>query len=507
MLTIEYKGNTYYLDTDSRLVYTKKFVDEGYKELITQGYQTIDEDDKINPDSTTKISETYAVGKIGSMTVSQAWKKVLEAEESDLLKAIQATNINDGDDKDLREALKVLYTEDLSTVKNNVATARDSIVSTLKNVSALEYDGSGAEITTVSWNPYDSSTSDLSVTATTVAGSSWNSSSNVSKTSMVEDMISAIDAYAKGNYTVTDSDSDEWAADDAAKNVMDTLTTTNPSDEKLAEDVTNGKFSDSTDNGQLDNLAQSEVIYLAALACEHYKVPTFKVADAFTNRGELLENVLPDDKIGTVKYGEKQSDGTYPVTGVYVSFFDVDAGHNVTVAKDTVDFTFTTIEQRLVSYQGDENYISMVKMNGANDKSSDLVNLTGYDLFGCDIFDNANSGNDYSGCAMLNDMLTVYTKTNACDELWLTSDGVTLSDVSHATIIISETTLGSRLNLYESVSEMLDNQSTTITNDITNVSGTDVAELATKLMELTTLYNMALSLGGRVLPQSLADYL
>ena len=97
--------------------------------------------------------------------------------------------------------------------------------------------------------------------------------------------------------------------------------------------------------------------------------------------------------------------------------------------------------------------------------------------------------------------------TNACDELWLTSDGVTLSDVSHATIIISETTLGSRLNLYESVSEMLDNQSTTITNDITNVSGTDVAELATKLMELTTLYNMALSLGGRVLPQSLADYL
>ena len=54
---------------------------------------------------------------------------------------------------------------------------------------------------------------------------------------------------------------------------------------------------------------------------------------------------------------------------------------------------------------------------------------------------------------------------------------------------------------------MLYNQSVTITNDITNVSGTDVAELATRLMEITTLYNMALALGGRVLPQSLADYL
>ena len=117
------------------------------------------------------------------------------------------------------------------------------------------------------------------------------------------------------------------------------------------------------------------------------------------------------------------------------------------------------------------------------------------------------SGNEQSGCAMLNNMLTVYTFTNACDEHWLSSDGVTLSDVAHGTVTIAETTLGSRLSLYSDFSEMLDNQSVTITNDITNVSGTDVAELATKLMEITTLYNMALSLGGRVLPQSLADYL
>jgi flagellar hook-associated protein 3 FlgL len=39
------------------------------------------------------------------------------------------------------------------------------------------------------------------------------------------------------------------------------------------------------------------------------------------------------------------------------------------------------------------------------------------------------------------------------------------------------------------------------------VSGTDVAALATKLMQMTTLYNLSLSMGGRILPQSLADYL
>jgi flagellar hook-associated protein 3 FlgL len=54
---------------------------------------------------------------------------------------------------------------------------------------------------------------------------------------------------------------------------------------------------------------------------------------------------------------------------------------------------------------------------------------------------------------------------------------------------------------------MLDNQNALVTGDITDLDSTDVAELATKLMEMTTIYNLALSLGGRVLPQSLADYL
>ena len=171
------------------------------------------------------------------------------------------------------------------------------------------------------------------------------------------------------------------------------------------------------------------------------------------------------------------------------------------------DANFTTISQKIVTYSGDDNYISMVKLNGANDRASDIVNITGQDLFGSDIFDNADSGNSQSGSALINNMLTLHAKTNAADEHWLSSDGITLADSSHSTVVISETTLGSRLQLYNSVAEMLDNQNVTITNDITEVSGTDIAQLATRLMEMTTLYNMALSLGGRVLPQSLADYL
>lgn len=182
-------------------------------------------------------------------------------------------------------------------------------------------------------------------------------------------------------------------------------------------------------------------------------------------------------------------------------------GVEVSVNGETKNLKFTTILQKIVTYTGDDNHISMVKLNGANDARSDIVNLTGQDIWGCDIFDDETSGNEKSGTAMLNNIITVYNKTESCDSHWLSSDGITLADVAHATLNIAETTLGARMQLYTNVEDMLENQSTIITGDITDLSSADVAQLAIQLTELTTIYNLALSLGGRVLPQTLAEYL
>ena len=170
-------------------------------------------------------------------------------------------------------------------------------------------------------------------------------------------------------------------------------------------------------------------------------------------------------------------------------------------------YTFKTIKQNIVTYNGDENLISMVKLNGATDPSSDTVNSTGSRMFGRDIFDNEASGNEASGTAMLNNLYCICAKVEGCDTAWMSSDGVTVADVAHATLVVEETRVGSRQQLYANVSEMLEVQSDNITEDITNVSGTDIAQLATQLMQMTTLYNLSLSMGGRILPQSLADYL
>lgn len=170
-------------------------------------------------------------------------------------------------------------------------------------------------------------------------------------------------------------------------------------------------------------------------------------------------------------------------------------------------FKFQTVTQQIATYQGDPKYISMTKKNGTTEPTSDTVNVNGQDIWGSDIFDNADSGNQASGTAMLNSMLTVHAEVVGCNFSWLSDDGQTVSDQAHATTVNTETKLGARQQLYESVKTMLGNQQTLIQGDITDVMSTDVAQLATKLMEQQTVYNMSLALGGRILPASLADYL
>lgn len=172
-----------------------------------------------------------------------------------------------------------------------------------------------------------------------------------------------------------------------------------------------------------------------------------------------------------------------------------------------VTFKFETVMQQIVSFTGDNKYISMVKKNGTTEPTADSVNATAADMFGTDIFDDADSGNAASGTAMLNQLLTIHAKVEAGDNIWMDTDGVTVADEAHAQTIKAETKLGARSQLYTSVNVMLNTQNERITSDITDTSSTDVARLAVKLMQEQTIYNMSLSLGGRILPQSLADYL
>ena len=180
-------------------------------------------------------------------------------------------------------------------------------------------------------------------------------------------------------------------------------------------------------------------------------------------------------------------------------------------ATSKVKMEFVALKQFVVNYQGDSKQISMVKRNGLTDPTADTVNVVGQALSGSDIFDSKNSGNQVngasSGSASINDLFMVAAKMEAGDVKWLASEGITITDKAHAQVVEAQTSIAARQNVYESVSTMLDKQSATITEDISNASDADVAKLAIDLMTMQTIYNMSLSVGSRILPQSLADYL
>ena len=179
---------------------------------------------------------------------------------------------------------------------------------------------------------------------------------------------------------------------------------------------------------------------------------------------------------------------------------------SVTVDGQTVNLEFSTTQQYIVKYHGDAKYISMVKRTGGVDPATDSVNQTGQNVFGSDIFD-YDDNNPSSGTAMLNELLYAVAKIDSADYQWAANDGLTIADSAHSQVLGAETTMAARQQAYTAASDMLVTQNESITSDITDVSSTDVAYLATKLMEYQTIYSLSLSVGSKILPGTLADYL
>lgn len=181
------------------------------------------------------------------------------------------------------------------------------------------------------------------------------------------------------------------------------------------------------------------------------------------------------------------------------------AKYNVTVDGKQVNLKLSTTKQYIVKYAGDDKYISMVKKNGGVDKATDTVNVTGQDINGCDLFDVGNK--PHSGTARLNQLLYTVAKLDGADYKWAGEQGMTIADSAHATVLGAQTKMAARQQAYNSSSSMLVAQNESITSDISDVSSTDVAQLATKLMEYQTIYSLSLSVGSKILPGTLADYL
>ena len=430
MLTVQSDaGDTYYLDTNTGYLYSKDFMDEGYKEIISQNRYTVDP----TQDAVAKLSGDFFNN--GTSTFSDA---------------SEITNFKISDFFDSRGIVR-----DTVDTSGDSAVANVGLAFTNNSTGELTQFDNGTELTMAAGSTVTAQPGSLLVYSDT--DNAWHFGETAGEAVTLDDSVQIMTqngntyTYATFNQAVADGD----------------VTLTN--------------------NMWIRTLTDADI--------------TFNDAQTVTVSGDNY--VINGNKV-SMNSGTNFTDSNG--TGYTL------ADHNKTLSAidsegNTINLQLTTIKQTIVSYAGDENYISMAKLNGSADQSSDTVNLTGSDIFGRDLFDGVNSGNEPSGCAMLNNMITVYAKVNADDQHWIGADGVELADQIHQTTNRAEAKLGSRQQLYTAVKDMLITQSETITSDIVDVSGTDIAKLATSLMEQSSVFSLALSMGGRILPMSLADYL
>lgn len=224
-----------------------------------------------------------------------------------------------------------------------------------------------------------------------------------------------------------------------------------------------------------------------------------------SNMAAGISVVRADDAVGNIGTMDAAAINTnFQANGV-ITDDGRDWSQDVTIDGNTVTLKFATVSQYIVQYNGDDKYISMVTENGAINPSADTVNQTGQDVFGSDIFDAGEAHK--SGTAVLNNLLAVVAKVEAADYNWASQNGITVADKAHSVVLGAETTMAARNQAYQATQTMLLTQNESITSDITEVASTDIGWLATKLMEYQTIYSLSLSVGGKTLPGTLADYL
>lgn len=261
----------------------------------------------------------------------------------------------------------------------------------------------------------------------------------------------------------------------------------------LTDDSSNTYYMDTT-NGKL---------YTKDYVDSGYKETVTNNSTATTDE---LQTAIQSNSVGTLDGFDKDTIFTTVTNGGTGTTFNTSGQLNVTnsftstINGTSIALTFSTSDQTVVTYSGDNKKISMPIQSGAADPNIDSVNATGNDLFGTDIFGG-------QGSEVLNNLYQIVSHMKSGDTNWLSSDGITLANDAHDQVLSAETTVAARNASYSLAKTTLENQNTQIDTDITNLSGTDVAELIVSLQTAQTLYNMSLALGSYILPLSLADYL
>lgn len=145
--------------------------------------------------------------------------------------------------------------------------------------------------------------------------------------------------------------------------------------------------------------------------------------------------------------------------------------------------------------------ITMKVSPGATDPVRDKVNVDGLQLFGA-----GTSGAAADPAKILNDLEAIKQAVLSKDPTVITAQITTLQ-TNHDFVLGALTTVGTRQATYENIKSRLALDYSTITSDLANNEDLDTSKAAIDFQIANNVYNAALAMGAKVLPQSLVDYL
>ncbi|WP_425058507.1 hypothetical protein SCACP_31610 [Sporomusa carbonis] len=149
-----------------------------------------------------------------------------------------------------------------------------------------------------------------------------------------------------------------------------------------------------------------------------------------------------------------------------------------------------------VTYNGDNNKISMLIKPGTTTPAQDSVNLTGIDIFG--------PNNE-----MLQHMIDIKNQlqSGTPDLDAVLNTGLANLEADHDKLLQAQTQLGARMASYELAQTQLENANVIITGDVAANEDLDIPKAIIDFKTSETVYKNALSVGARIMPPSLVDFL
>lgn len=150
----------------------------------------------------------------------------------------------------------------------------------------------------------------------------------------------------------------------------------------------------------------------------------------------------------------------------------------------------------IITYQGDTNKISLRIQPGATSPAQDSINLTANEVFG----DNLE---------LLNHLVEIknHLQSGTVDSAWLSDTALANIDTDYNNLLKAQTDLGVRMSTYEMTQTMLEESYVTITGDIAGNEDLDIPKAIIDYKTCESVYRTALSVGAKIIPPSLVDFL